>query len=156
MAELESNKEHKSSSWFTCCSKAFPATSKGLSPEKTMVVKVKKQPGGWKSMPFIIGNETFERLAAFGLLANFMVYLQREYHLDQVAATNLIGVYAGVVNFVPLLGAFISDAYIGRFWAIAIGSFASFSDKSLLRMFRKSNQVLHILAKQNLADDPKE
>lgn len=77
-------------------------------------------------MPFIIGNETFERLAAFGLLANFMVYLQREYHLDQVAATNLIGVYAGVVNFVPLLGAFISDAYIGRFWAIAIGSFASF------------------------------
>lgn len=137
--------EQENSSWLSCCRKALPATSAKPeeSPEKKLgdandekqhinIAMLKsnqlnnKQPGGWKSMPFIIGNETFERLAAFGLLANFMVYLKREYHLDQVAATNLINIYSGVANFAPLLGAFVSDAYIGRFWAIAFGSVASF------------------------------
>ncbi|KAH9609185.1 hypothetical protein KSS87_002411 [Heliosperma pusillum] len=91
-----------------------------------MVKSNHKKPGGWKSMPYIIGNETFERLAAFGLLANFMVYLRREYHMDQVGATNFINIYSGVANFAPLIGAFISDAYFGRFWVIAFGSVASF------------------------------
>ncbi|KAH9625597.1 hypothetical protein KSS87_017072, partial [Heliosperma pusillum] len=81
---------------------------------------------GWKSMPYILGNETFERLATFGVIANFMVYLRREYHMDTVSAASLINVYFGVSNFAPLLGAFISDAYIGRFSSIAIGSLASF------------------------------
>ncbi|XP_074306630.1 protein NRT1/ PTR FAMILY 2.12-like [Silene latifolia] len=55
-----------------------------------------------------------------------MVYMRREYHMDQVLAASIINVYYGVANFAPLLGAFISDAYIGRFLAILIGSFASF------------------------------
>lgn len=93
---------------------------------EAMELKSSNKPGGWKSMPYIIGNETFERLAAFGLLANFMVYLRREYHMDQVTATNFINIYSGVANFAPLLGAFISDAYFGRFWVIAIGSVCSF------------------------------
>ncbi|KAK9675779.1 hypothetical protein RND81_11G030600 [Saponaria officinalis] len=100
-----------------------------LKDDQKQVVAVdsnQNKPGGWKSMPYIIGNETFERLAAFGLLANFMVYLRREYHMDQVTATNFINIYSGVANFAPLLGAFISDAYIGRFWVIVIGSLSSF------------------------------
>ncbi|KAK7274698.1 hypothetical protein RIF29_15795 [Crotalaria pallida] len=83
------------------------------------------KPGGWKAMPFIIGNESFERLAAFGLFANFMVYLTREFHLDQVNASNILNIWGGFTNFAPLLGAFISDAYIGRFRAIAYASFFS-------------------------------
>lgn len=70
-------------------------------------------------------NETFERLAAFGLVANFMVYLMREYHMDQVQAANVINIWSGLCNLVPLIGAFISDAYAGRFRTIAVGSFAS-------------------------------
>ncbi|KAL9246425.1 hypothetical protein vseg_019961 [Gypsophila vaccaria] len=105
-------------------------SSSYMSPYKEEEIVVveshQNKPGGWKSMPYIIGNETFERLAAFGLLANFMVYLRREYHMDQVTATNFINIYSGVGNFAPLLGAFISDAYFGRFWVIAIGSLASF------------------------------
>lgn len=71
------------------------------------------------------GNETFERLAAFGLLANFMVYLTREYHMEQVTASNMIYIWSGVTNFAPLVGAFISDAYVGRFRTIAFASVAS-------------------------------
>lgn len=72
------------------------------------------------------GNETFERLAAMGLLANFMVYLKKMYHMDQVSATSLMGLWTGVTSFLPLLGAFLSDAYIGRYWTIAIASIFSF------------------------------
>ncbi|XP_023542266.1 protein NRT1/ PTR FAMILY 2.13-like [Cucurbita pepo subsp. pepo] len=81
-----------------------------------------RKPGGWKSMPYILGNETFERLASMGLIANFMVYLIKVYHIDQVSATTLINVWTGVTNFLPLLGAFLSDAYVGRYWTIAVAS----------------------------------
>ncbi|KAK4760451.1 hypothetical protein SAY87_005344 [Trapa incisa] len=82
--------------------------------------------GGWKTMPLILGNETFERLATFGLVANFMVYLMTVYHMDQVSASNLISIWSGLTNFAPLGGAFIADACAGRFLTIAVGSMASF------------------------------
>ncbi|XP_043707234.1 protein NRT1/ PTR FAMILY 2.13-like [Telopea speciosissima] len=82
--------------------------------------------GGWKTMPYILGNETFERLASFGLLANFMVYLMNEFQLDQVTAINIINIWSGTANFSPLLGAFICDAYLGRFRTLAFASIASF------------------------------
>lgn len=74
----------------------------------------------------VAGNETFERLATFGLSANFMVYLMRELHMDQVSASNVFNIWFGITNFAPLLGAIISDAYAGRFRTIAVASFASF------------------------------
>lgn len=54
-----------------------------------------------------------------------MVYLTREFHLDQVHASNILNMWGGITNFAPLLGAFISDTYTGRFKAIAFGSFFS-------------------------------
>lgn len=76
-------------------------------------------------MPYVIGNETFERLATIGLLANFMVFLLTVFHMEQASAANLLNIWFGVGNFAPLLGAFVSDAYIGRFWTIGFSSFAS-------------------------------
>lgn len=72
-----------------------------------------------------VGNETFERLATVGLLANFMMFLLTQFHMDQVNASNLLNIWSGVGNFAPLLGAYISDAYLGRFWTIGFSSFAS-------------------------------
>ncbi|XP_054824749.1 protein NRT1/ PTR FAMILY 2.13-like [Prosopis cineraria] len=85
----------------------------------------KKQPGGWKAIAYILGNETFERLAVFGLLANFLVYLTRELHMDQVSAATIMSLWFGLSNFGPLIGAFVSDAYAGRFATIAFASFFS-------------------------------
>ncbi|KAK9935622.1 hypothetical protein M0R45_022717 [Rubus argutus] len=79
--------------------------------------EIQRKPGGWKAIPFILGSETIERLAASGFLENFMVYLTREQHLDQVSASNTIFIWSGVSSFAPLLGAFISDT-------IVFGSFA--------------------------------
>ncbi|KAL8518822.1 hypothetical protein ACS0TY_009972 [Phlomoides rotata] len=65
-------------------------------------------------------------MATIGLLANFMVFLRTQFHLDQVMASNVINIWSGITNFLPLIGAFISDAYLGRFRTIACASVASF------------------------------
>ncbi|XVE84920.1 hypothetical protein DITRI_Ditri17bG0050400 [Diplodiscus trichospermus] len=134
---IKSIKEKPSSFLVYCCTKNF---HKPASPEKKQEQGTKgnvlpfsssaftnqKRPGGWKAMPYILGNETFERLATLGLLSNFMVYLTRELHMDQVSASNVLNIWSGVTNFAPLVGAFISDAYAGRFLTISVASFASF------------------------------
>ncbi|KAL1327672.1 hypothetical protein AAHE18_13G318900 [Arachis hypogaea] len=95
------------------------------SSESSSATKTNKKYGGWKAVPFILGNETFERLAVFGLLLNFMVYLTTQLHLNQVSASNVMNIWFGLTNFGPLLGAFISDAFFGRFRTIAFASFSS-------------------------------
>ncbi|CAM8938966.1 unnamed protein product [Rhodiola kirilowii] len=100
--------------------------------DEEMSREKRRQPGGWRSMPYILGNETFERLATIGVLANFMVYLQTQLHMTLVAATNLINIWSGCSSFAPLLGAFISDAYLGRFRTIAFASIASLLGMGLL------------------------
>ncbi|KAI3516377.1 hypothetical protein L1887_15292 [Cichorium endivia] len=84
-----------------------------------------RKPGGWKSMPYILGMESFERLATIGLLANFTVFLMTVFHMTQVSSSYLINIWSGVGSFAPLIGAYISDAYVGKFWVIAFASFAS-------------------------------
>ncbi|KAK1259957.1 Nitrate transporter 1.7 [Acorus gramineus] len=112
---------------FLHCMKCFPVSSSSADKKNKEDTNVpKREPGGWKSMLYVIGNETFERLATFGLLANFMVYLVTKYHMKQVLATNVVNIWSGTTNFAPLIGAFVSDAYWGRFRTLAYCSVASF------------------------------
>lgn len=60
-----------------------------------------------------------------GMVANFMVFLLKEFHMDQVMATNVINIWMGVTNFAPLVGAYISDAHLGRFTTIAYATFSA-------------------------------
>ncbi|XP_054822900.1 protein NRT1/ PTR FAMILY 2.13-like [Prosopis cineraria] len=84
--------------------------------------RTQKKPGGWKAMPYILGNEAFASLGWNGMFANFLVYLTRELHIDMVDAANMMSIWYGLSNFGPLIGAFISDAYVGRFKTIAFTS----------------------------------
>nr|GMD28864.1 protein NRT1/ PTR FAMILY 2.13-like [Ipomoea batatas] len=139
--ELESEKKDgklRSSSRLSFCIKSPPISSSPSPPppeslsgdamlagdDKMSTIKTK--PGGWKSMPFILGNETFERLGSFGLTANFTVFLLTVFHFSQVSASNMLNIWYSISNFTPLIGAFISDSYIGKFWTIAISSFSQF------------------------------
>nr|AQX43140.1 NPF family transporter [Pinus pinaster] len=81
--------------------------------------------GGWKTMPFIIGNEACEKLATLGLSSNLIVYLTSKFHMPSVTASYVINVWLGSANLTPLLGAFLSDSYIGRYWTISLGCMAS-------------------------------
>ncbi|KAL2321929.1 hypothetical protein Fmac_026308 [Flemingia macrophylla] len=81
---------------------------------------------GWKAMPFIIGNETFEKLGAIGTLANLLVYLTTVFNLKNITATNIINIFSGSTNFATLIGAFLSDTYFGRYRTLGFCTCTSF------------------------------
>ncbi|KAL7091508.1 hypothetical protein ACP275_12G110600 [Erythranthe tilingii] len=139
--EIINSSSSSSSSWLGFCTKfqCFPINSFSKSPpsppppsspengyDEAKPAQNQRRPGGWRSMPFILGNETFERLATMGLLGNFMVFLLSQFHMDQVMASNMLNIWSGITNFTPLIGAFISDSYLGRFATIANATVASF------------------------------
>ncbi|KAK2965939.1 hypothetical protein RJ640_005355 [Escallonia rubra] len=81
---------------------------------------------GVKAMPFIIGNETFEKLGAIGTLSNLLVYLTTVFNLKSIRATVLLNVFNGTTNFATLLGAFLCDTYFGRYKTLGFASITSF------------------------------
>ncbi|KAL2337804.1 hypothetical protein Fmac_012250 [Flemingia macrophylla] len=52
---------------------------------------------------------------------------------DEVAAANVLGIRIGVSNFIPIVGACVADAYLGKFNTIAISSFGT------LAVFKQSS-----------------
>ncbi|KAJ4900717.1 Protein NRT1/ PTR FAMILY 2.8 [Raphanus sativus] len=87
---------------------------------------LKKQRGGWRAIKYIIANESFEKLASMSLIGNLSVYLTTKYNLGGVFLVNIINIWFGSCNFLSIPGAFVSDAYLGRFWTLLLGSIASF------------------------------
>eukprot|EP00249_Psilotum_nudum_P010623 c22655_g1_i1 orf=158-2101(-) len=92
----------------------------------------RKEHAGWKTMPFIFGNELCEKLAAIGLGANMITYLTQQLHMDTVKAANTLTNFGGTASLTPLFGAFLADAYAGRFWTITLGSIIYLMGMSLL------------------------
>uniref|UniRef100_A0A6N2MRA7 Major facilitator superfamily (MFS) profile domain-containing protein n=1 Tax=Salix viminalis TaxID=40686 RepID=A0A6N2MRA7_SALVM len=95
-------------------------------PPPTSHLPPKKEPGGWRSVKYILGNESFEKLASMGLIANLTVYLQTRFNMDGIQLVNVFNIWSGSTNVTPLLGAFLSDTYLGRFRTLIFGSTASF------------------------------
>ncbi|KAK2979545.1 hypothetical protein RJ640_013562 [Escallonia rubra] len=83
------------------------------------------QKGGFRTLPFIIVNEAFEKVASFGLMPNMIIYLMSEYHLDMATGSNVLFLWSAATNFLPVLGAFLADSLLGRFKLIGFGSIVS-------------------------------
>ncbi|XP_047972667.1 protein NRT1/ PTR FAMILY 3.1-like [Salvia hispanica] len=83
---------------------------------------IKRKQGGLITMPFIFGNEVGEKLAVVGFSTNMISYLTGQLHLPMTKAANTLTNFGGTGALTPLLGAFIADAFAGRFWTIAIAS----------------------------------
>lgn len=77
-------------------------------------------------MPFIIGNETFEKLGAIGTLANLLVYLTQVFNMKSITAANFLNVFNGTSNFATLAGAVLSDTFFGRYTTLGFCSILSF------------------------------
>lgn len=73
-------------------------------------------------MGIYAANETFEKVASFGLIANMILYLVNEYHMDTVTGVSVVFMWSAVSHFTPVIGAFLSDSYLGRFRTIAYGT----------------------------------
>ncbi|KAL5575183.1 hypothetical protein UlMin_016882 [Ulmus minor] len=95
-------------------------------------IPAKKAKGGLITMPFIIANEALEKVGSYGLLPNMILYMMRDYHLGLPKGTNIIFFWSAASNFMPILGAFLSDSYLGRFLTIGFGSIASLLGMILL------------------------
>ena len=70
-------------------------------------------------------NEGFERAASSGLEPNMILYLMRGYGLEMATGSNIIFFWSAATNFTPILGAFLADAFVGRFRMIGFGSIAT-------------------------------
>ncbi|KAE9607554.1 hypothetical protein Lal_00026590 [Lupinus albus] len=90
--------------------------------QKKPTQQVTRKKGGLRTMPFIIANETFEKVANVGLHINMILYLLNEYHLEPSTAAIVIFLWNAFSNFMPIFGAFLSDSCLGRFRVIAWGT----------------------------------
>ncbi|KAG5060319.1 hypothetical protein JHK87_001348 [Glycine soja] len=80
---------------------------------------IKKKTGNWKACRFILGNECCERLAYYGMSTNLVNYLQTRFHQGNATAATNVSTWSGTCYITPLLGAFLADSYMGRYWTIA-------------------------------------
>ncbi|KAB5514015.1 hypothetical protein DKX38_027921 [Salix brachista] len=88
--------------------------------------------GGITALFFIIANEALERLASFGLSTNMIMYLTREYGMDAASGAQILFLYSAAGNFMPIIGAFLADTYVGRYPMIGFGCITSLLGMVLL------------------------
>ncbi|PON79048.1 Proton-dependent oligopeptide transporter [Parasponia andersonii] len=78
--------------------------------------------GKWKACAFLVGYEAFERMAFYGIATNVVNYLTTQLHEDTVSSVRNVNNWSGTVWITPILGAYIADTYIGRFWTFTVSS----------------------------------
>ncbi|KAL4197185.1 hypothetical protein AMTRI_Chr04g187020 [Amborella trichopoda] len=93
-----------------------------MKEEETQNVGPKHKKGGMRTMPFIMANEACEKLAVVGSSANLLSYLTAQLHMPLTKAATTLTNFGGTSSLTPLLGAFIADAFAGRFWTITVAS----------------------------------
>ncbi|XP_023545603.1 protein NRT1/ PTR FAMILY 1.2-like [Cucurbita pepo subsp. pepo] len=88
--------------------------------------------GGLKTMPFIIVNETFERVASLGLTPNMVFYLRDVFGFQIADASIILSLWSAASNALAIVGAVLADSYLGRFCVIILGSCSSLLGMILL------------------------
>ncbi|XP_062149159.1 protein NRT1/ PTR FAMILY 5.2-like isoform X2 [Alnus glutinosa] len=83
---------------------------------------LRSKTGGWRACSFIVGYEVFERMAYYGIASNLVQYLTRKLHEGTVKSSNNVTNWVGTVWMTPILGAYIADAHLGRYWTFVIAS----------------------------------
>lgn len=64
--------------------------------------------------------QALERFAYFGVGANLVNFMTTQLHQDLVSSIRSVNNWSGVGWIAPVLGAYIADSYIGRFWTITV------------------------------------
>jgi len=65
-------------------------------------------------------NNCFQCIAYFAVSTNLVNYLKDQLHEGSKAAANGVTNWLGTSSITPLLAAFLADAFLGRYWTIAL------------------------------------
>lgn len=95
---------------------------------------LRSKTGGWKACSFVVVYEVFERMAYYGISSNLILFLTKKLHQGTVTASNNVTNWVGTIWMTPILGAYVADAHLGRFWTFLIASFIYLSGMSLLTL----------------------
>lgn len=86
--------------------------------------------------------ELFERMAYYGVASNLVMYLTERLHQGTVEAANNVTNWSGTVFLTPLLGAFLADAYLGRYWTFVAGSAVYLMVRTIRSMHINTSNIL--------------
>uniref|UniRef100_A0A5B6ZRY1 Peptide transporter PTR3-A-like n=2 Tax=Davidia involucrata TaxID=16924 RepID=A0A5B6ZRY1_DAVIN len=90
--------------------------------------------GGWTACSFIVVYEVFERMAYCGISSNLILYLTTKLHQGTVTASNNVTNWIGAIWISPILGAYVADAHLGRYWTFLIACAIYLSGMCLLTL----------------------
>ncbi|CAK9139525.1 unnamed protein product [Ilex paraguariensis] len=90
--------------------------------------------GGWTACSFVVVYEVFERMAFHGISSNLVLYLTKKLHQGTVTSANNVTNWVGTVWMTPILGAYVADAHLGRYWTFVIASAIYFVGMSVLTL----------------------
>ncbi|CAA6673294.1 unnamed protein product [Spirodela intermedia] len=88
--------------------------------------------GGWTACSFVVVYEVFERMAYYGVSTNLVIYLTTKLHMGTVSSSNNVTNWVGTVWMTPILGAYVADAHLGRYWTFVVSSVIYLSGMCLL------------------------
>lgn len=88
------------------------------------------------------GNECCERLAYYGMSTNIYLYFKNQLNQHTATASRNVSNWSGTCYIMPLLGAFLADSYLGRYWTIA--SFSIIYVLVSTSIIIKSSEILSV------------
>ncbi|KAL6867543.1 hypothetical protein ACP4OV_015567 [Aristida adscensionis] len=94
----------------------------------------KQTTGNWGASFFILGNESCERLAYYGIARNLVTYLKVKLHLSNFEAARSVTTWQGTCYLTPLIGAILADSHWGKYWTIAVFSSVYFIGLAVLTL----------------------
>ncbi|XP_054807777.1 protein NRT1/ PTR FAMILY 5.2-like isoform X2 [Prosopis cineraria] len=78
--------------------------------------------------------EVFERMAYYGISTNLIIYLTKKLRQGTVNSANNVTNWVGTTWITPIVGAYIADAYLGRYFTFLLASFIYLSGMCLLTL----------------------
>jgi len=93
---------------------------------------------------YIIGNEVCERFSYYGMLSILELYLAKRMNMGGEAATTTQHHFGTAVYFLPLLGGWLADRWLGRYWTILTISLFYCLGHGTLALFEGSRTGLYV------------
>ena len=75
-----------------------------------------------RGLTILFLTEMWEKFSYFGMRTLLVYYMVKQLQFDQGYASMVYGTYSALVYFTPIVGAYISDRWLGKRRAIVIGS----------------------------------